>query len=273
MLEGIYHLLEQINSSAQGVEKLSQNLSETTDALSSSIQEVAGSTNHVAASAQQLSGNSQDMAHESREISEMAIAGEREMGETVEKMQEIQKHIVLLGESIERLDQRSTEINKIINMINGIAEQTNLLALNAAIEAARAGEQGRGFSVVAEEVRKLAEQTTQATAEIGELIKAIQEDTASAVQTMERSAEHVEAGSMVMKSSAQSFRRIVDSVQMLIKRIEEIAAAVEELSASSQQVAAATQQQSAATEEIAFSSSELKRSAEILYEQVAQFKL
>ena len=273
MLEGIYHLLEQINSSAQGVEKLSQNLSETTDALSSSIQEVAGSTNHVAASAQQLSGNSQDMAHESREISEMAIAGEREMGETVEKMQEIQKHIVLLGESIERLDQRSTEINKIINMINGIAEQTNLLALNAAIEAARAGEQGRGFSVVAEEVRKLAEQTTQATAEIGELIKAIQEDTASAVQTMERSAEHVEAGSMVMKSSAQSFRRIVDSAQMLIKRFEETAAAVEELSASSQQVAAATQQQSAATEEIAFSSSELKRSAEILYEQVAQFKL
>jgi methyl-accepting chemotaxis protein len=273
MLEGIHRLLEQINNSAQLVGKLSQNLSETTDALSSSIQEVADSTGHVAASAQELSGNSQEMAHKFREISGMAAAGEKEMKETVGKMKEIVNDILLLRESIERLDHRSLEINKIINMINGIAEQTNLLALNAAIEAARAGEQGRGFSVVAEEVRKLAEQSAQATAEIGELIKATRADTVAAVRTMEKSVENVAAGSRVMEASEQSFRRIIDSIQELMTRIEGIAAAAEELSASSQQVAAATEEQSAATEEIAFSSSELKRSAEMLYSHVKQYKL
>ena len=273
MTNGIRELLVHVNSSAESVEQLSGNLSNTTEALSSSIQEVAGSTNHVAASAEEFSGKSQEMAHDSQEVSERASQGEKEMRDTLGKMREIESNISLLRDAIERLNKRSDEIDSIINMINGIAEQTNLLALNAAIEAARAGEQGRGFSVVAEEVRKLAEQSAQATSEIRNLIKATQQDTAEAVQNMERSVANVAEGSAVMEASEKSFQDIVKAVQQLMYRIEEIAAAAEELSASSEQVAAATQEQSAATEEIAGSSDELKQASSSLFEQIKKFKL
>ncbi len=273
MADGIQGLLLNINKSAENVGRLSGNFSETTETLSSSIQEVAGSTNYVAASAEELSSNSQEMAHDSREVSERASLGEEEMRNTLGKMQEIEGNISQLRDAIERLDERSTEINKIINIINEIAEQTNLLALNAAIEAARAGEQGRGFTVVAEEVRKLAEQSAQATSEIRNLIKATQQDTAEAVQNMEKSVANVTEGSTVMEASEKSFQHIVKAVQQLLYRIEEIAAASEELSASSQQVAAVTQEQSAATEEIAAGSNELKKASQELFAQVKKFKL
>ncbi|NLX90138.1 MAG: HAMP domain-containing protein [Firmicutes bacterium] len=273
MTDDIRELLVHINSSAKIVEQLSGNLSQTTEALSSSIQEVASSTNHVAASADELSGNSQEMAHDSNEVSERASQGEKEMRNALGKMQEIESNISLLRDAIERLDKRSAEIDNIINMINGIAEQTNLLALNAAIEAVRAGEQGRGFSVVAEEVRKLAEQSAQATSEIRDLIKDTQQDTAEAVQNMERSVAIVVEGSAVMEATEKSFQQIVKAVQQLMHGIGEIAAAAEELSASSQQVAAATQEQSAATEEIAGSSDELRRASGSLFEQIKKFKL
>ncbi|HHU76383.1 MAG TPA: HAMP domain-containing protein [Firmicutes bacterium] len=273
MIDGIRDLLWHVNGSAESVEQLSGNLSDMTEALSASIQEVAGSTNHVAASAQELSANSQEMAYDSRDVVERAHQGEKGMQSTLQKMQEIEKNISHLQEAVERLGNRSAEIETIINIINGIAEQTNLLALNAAIEAARAGEQGRGFSVVAEEIRKLAEQSAEATSEIRNLILATQRDADEAVQNMERSFANVAEGSKAMITSEESFQHIVKAVQQLMNSIEEIAAAAEEFSASSEQVAAATEEQSAATEEISGSSDELEQASSNLFEQIKKFKL
>lgn len=92
--------------------------------------------------------------------------------------------VLELTETVDQLGIRSAEISRIVDVINDISEQTNLLALNAAIEAARAGEHGRGFAVVADEVRKLAEETGTATVEIAELVNAIQEDTSLAVKDL-----------------------------------------------------------------------------------------
>ncbi|RMC98739.1 methyl-accepting chemotaxis protein, partial [Aquitalea palustris] len=115
--------------------------------------------------------------------------------------------------------------------------QTNLLALNAAIEAARAGEQGRGFAVVADEVRKLAERTSQATLEIGGMIQAIQQDTQRAAGSMEGALSQVESGVRQAELAASSITRITDNSQQVVRTVGDIAVATAEQSTASQEIA------------------------------------
>jgi methyl-accepting chemotaxis protein len=152
--------------------------------------------------------------------------------ETIQGMKKIAERVKQTAETIDALGTRSEQIGEIIGTIEDIADQTNLLALNAAIEAARAGEQGRGFAVVADEVRALAERTTKATKEIGQMIKAIQAETGEAVKAMEEGVREVEKGAISSQKSGESLREILDQINEVNMQINQIATAAEQQTAT-----------------------------------------
>ena len=195
-------------------------------------------------------------------------------------MQAIADSVRESAETITELGKRSDEIGEIIGVIDDIADQTNLLALNAAIEAARAGEQGRGFAVVADEVRKLAERTTKATAEIAGMIKGIQKDTSGAVSSMEEGTKQVEAGMELAVKAGDSLTSIVSVVSEVQKMIEQIATASDEQSAAAEQIsgnvgniASVSKQSAQSAEQMAATAEELNRQTDALNELVSRFKL
>jgi len=151
-------------------------------------------------------------------------------------MENIAKRVNVSSHTVEGLGQRSDQIGAIVNTIQDIADQTNLLALNAAIEAARAGEQGRGFAVVADEVRALAERTTKATKEIATMIKAIQNETQSAVSSMSEGVNEVKRGTEETDRSGEALEDILNKINELTIQISQVATAAEEQTATTHEI-------------------------------------
>jgi len=208
-------------------------------------------------------------------------------------MQFINKSVQQSNEVIHALSNRSKEIGKIIEVIHSISNQTNLLALNAAIEAARAGEHGKGFSVVANEVRKLAEQSRESAKLISPLITEIQKDTEHSVQIMSEVLINAEDGLSISEATSNKFAQIISSTKEIGPQIEEVSATVQQMSAglqevtsqsgdivstaslnagSAEEVAATSQEQLASMDEIAHSANYLTLLAEELMISVNMFK-
>ncbi|KYD29487.1 hypothetical protein B4110_1057 [Parageobacillus toebii] len=264
-----------IQNVAAGVEKQVQSVeetSETIDQMSEGIQQISERAQNVSKIAMQTS----ERASEGGKTIQTAVAQMNTVNDTVERLAGI----------VKGLGNRSEQIGKIIEVISGIADQTNLLALNAAIEAARAGEHGRGFAVVADEVRKLAEQSAQSAQQIASLIAMIQEETNEAVRSMETVLKEVETGTGAIRTSGEAFQQIQTAVHEVAAHIQDVSASVQQMSAAAEQVvqsmqlvtqiaesaASGTQEVSAATEEQLASMEEISASAASLSKMAEDVK-
>lgn len=273
MVSGLRELIGTLINVADALGEESEELAASSEEISASIQQVASSSQQFASTTQQLGSSAHKMDGDAQGVGKTAADGERTIEEAVGQMTEIESSTHEVTAAINLLREQSEEIGSIVQTITSIADQTNLLALNAAIEAARAGEHGRGFAVVAEEVRKLAEQTGQATQHITDLVKRIQIETESAVGTMKHSSDEVEKGTQIIGETGNTFANIVAAIRGLINEIQGVAAASDQISAGSQQIAGATEQQSASIQQVSAAADSLRRRAQELTRLARQFKI
>ena len=297
----VSHHAEQLSTSAEettrATEQIASSIQEVAEGAGQQVQEtadMAAVVEQMAAAMDQIANNAQLVALSSQESAVLAEQGSVAIKDVIAQNNVVSQSMVRLSQLITELGQRSAEIGQIVEVITGIADQTNLLALNAAIEAARAGEQGKGFAVVADEVRKLAEQAAQAAKQIALLVDRTQHDTERAIETMKAGSTEVASGSQLLESAQAILEKIFAAVGQVAKQIQEVSAASEEMaantdrvvggaknisviaestSAGTENIAAATQEQTATMEEIAAAAQMLTELAYNLEQAVARFKL
>jgi len=227
-----------------------QNVVKNTQVQASSVSETSASIDQMVASIQRVADTARHLVEISHRSREQAEAGMTTMRRVSEGLGRSSEAIQSSAQIIDVLGRRADDIGKIIEVIDDLAEQTNLLALNAAIEAARAGEHGLGFAVVAEEVRKLAEKSTQSTKEISELIQGIQTEAREAVENMEKSVAMVQEGQEQNNDLRTALEKITEVVSEVYKFSQEIGGATLEQSNGSTQIAKATSRLTEITQEI-----------------------
>lgn len=315
MAENLRSLIQKVTDSSQQVAASAQELTASSQQAAQASDHVSNSILHMAQETEKQVGAILNATTIVEEITEQTVQtaergksvleivgltanateqGRAAVDKAIHEMENIGGKSAAVEKAIAELVTGSREISEIVSLISSIAGQTNLLALNAAIEAARAGEQGRGFAVVADEVRKLAEQSNQAAQKIGTLIHYNEEKMGQAVEATKASADGIQSGVAIVTTTGNTFKQISDSVENLAKHIELIATAVgqiatgnervastihsieqlsQENSDEAQSISAATEEQVASMDEIASASQSLATMASELQTEISKFKV
>ena len=304
------------------VSTASDQLSAASEEMSASSQEVTASFEEIASSMESLSGETEKGNKAVLEASQSLVQlssliqmaklkatttekdsvatqnsaqeGLSNVHETIQTMNQIKNQTKITSDMIHDLDEYSQQISQIIDTITSISNQTNLLALNAAIEAARAGEHGRGFSVVAEEVRKLAEQSNQGTQEITHLIENVSQKTAQVVTAMAENSTQVEAGVTAVTQTGTALDMILQAVKhtaaeinaitniaaeevansdQIVQLIDNLASIIEAVEKHTESISAATQQQTAAMQNVSSCAEETAAMSSTLKNSIHHFKI
>jgi methyl-accepting chemotaxis protein len=265
--------VRQAAKAGNSIHEASMRQTEVAGGTAAAIEQMAVSIAHVSENTDEARGNSQrtvDVAQRGEGLARDASDGIAQISDTVTSA----------AKQIQVLRDRSGEIGEIADVIREISDQTNLLALNAAIEAARAGEQGRGFAVVADEVRKLAERTGAATAQISQVIVSVKAETESAVASIEQIVPKVDAGARLSKQAADALREIREGARDTLDRLEDVVSSMKELTAASnsvatnmQEVAQMAERSSDEIRSSTESTERLRHSAEALEELTAGFRV
>lgn len=287
------HAGETYNSSTNIALDMNQ-ITQNAEASMTMTEETAAAMEETATGIQQIADSANVAAESSISASQASERGNEVVQQVIAQMELINDSVEQIGTTINGLHVNTKKISEIVNLITAIADQTNLLALNAAIEAARAGEHGKGFAVVADEVRRLAEQSSQSATEIYNLISSIQSDSNASITVMEKGKEDVKVGMAFTNEVGEIFKEILTSSEEVASQIREISAASQQISASSEEVAASvnnikqsaeqsaefssnvsksTQEQLSTMQEVKDASSSLGKTAEELQGLVAKFKL
>ena len=283
----MHGLIVTVAQTTHQVSSAAAELDSTAGRMAIGTEEVASQAETVAAAGEEMTATSTNIAHNcmiaaegAKRATQAAVTGAAVVQETVHGMSRIAERVRESAKTVESLGARSDQIGEIIGTIEDIADQTNLLALNAAIEAARAGEQGRGFAVVADEVRALAERTTRATGEIGNMIKSIQSETRSAVGAMEGGVREVEKGTSEAAKSGEALQDIIAQIENVTQQVNQIAVAAEEqtattseISSNIQQITGVVHETAKGAQQSAAAAGQLSDLAEGLQRVVNQFKL
>jgi len=224
------HNAEGVSAATNQVLGMASHQAEGTSSMAVAMEEMTVAINHIA-------DNARDTEADSRQAAEFVHQGEQKALATVSKIQELAHSAQAASESVSGLVKRAEAIGSMTAMIKDVADQTNLLALNAAIEAARAGEAGRGFAVVADEVRKLAERTARSTIEIEQMVQAMQKDTYTSVELLNKSLPQAREGVELTEATAVVLREIRGRIQLTLDRVQEVAGSTREQSLASNSIA------------------------------------
>ncbi|MFA5800886.1 MAG: methyl-accepting chemotaxis protein [Thermoleophilia bacterium] len=271
---------EQTSSASAEISATVEQQASTSAEQSSAVAETTATIEELAGTARQIADTAKSVSRVADETLTHARQGHEAVAATLEGMEKINQKVNKVAEKTLSLGEKSQRVGTILEIINNIADQTNLLALNAAVEAARAGDQGRGFAVVAGEVRRLAEESVEATAKIKTLIDEIQAETNSTIMATEESSKEVALGVSLANNAGQSLESILEVVAENTTAAKEISIATQQQKSASEQVVVAmtsiseaSKQQASGAGQTAAATKQLNSAAAELRSAIAKFKV